>query len=317
MDEPIRVGISACLLGNAVRYDGGHKRDPYLVETLGRFFTWVPVCPEVELGLGTPRPTIRIEWTGSTHALVEPKSRTDLSARMIRYAKRKVKELRDLDLSGFVLKKNSPSCGMERVRVYRENGAQYDKRGQGFFARELCEAFPCLPIEEEGRLHDPRIRDNWITRVFAYHRLQRLFRGRWTLGDLVRFHTAHKLLLMAHSPSHYRTLGKLVAEAKRIPRSTLRDTYTAEFMTALARRATIAKNVNVLQHILGYFRRDLPPEVRAELHAAVEDFRAGIVPLVVPVTLIAHYAKRLEVDYLLDQVYLQPHPKELGLRSFV
>ncbi|RMG01510.1 MAG: DUF1722 domain-containing protein [Planctomycetota bacterium] len=317
MEEPIRVGISACLLGRAVRYDGGHKRDPYLVETLGRFFTWVPVCPEVELGLGTPRPTIRIEWTGVDHALVEPKSRTDLSSRMNRYAKQKVKSLRPLELSGFVLKKNSPSCGMERVRVYREDGGLYDKRGKGFFARALCEAFPHLPIEEEGRLHDPALRDNWITRVFAYHRLQGLFRNRWSIGDLVRFHTAHKLLLMAHSPAHYRSLGKLVAEAKRVPRRTLRETYTDGFMSALRRRATTAKNVNVLQHILGYFKRNLPADVRAELHGLVEDYRAGVIPLVVPITLIAHYAKRLEIDYLLDQVYLQPHPKELGLRSSV
>jgi uncharacterized protein YbgA (DUF1722 family) len=205
---------------------------------------------------------------------------------------------------------------MERVRVYGKGGIPH-KKGRGLFAEALIERFPHLPVEEEGRLNDPRLRDNFVERVFAYHRLRGLFRGRWKVGELVAFHTAHKLQLMAHSPKAYRSLGKLVAGAKGRPRKELAEQYGTEFMEAFATMATPRRHVNVLQHILGYFKKSLEPSVRAELLASVEEYRAGLVPLVVPVTMLRHYVRLQGVEYLEGQHYLDPHPRELMLRNHV
>jgi len=306
-DEPIRVGISACLLGKKVRFDGGHKQDRFLTDTLGRYFQWVAVCPEVEVGLPVPRPTLRLEMAGDEVRLAMPKEGRDITREMRTWAKRRAAGLEDKDLCGYVLKKDSPSCGMERVKVYRDKGPPA-KTGRGLFAEALLERLPNLPVEEEGRLHDPRLRENWITRVFAYHRLRGLWQKRWKLGDLVAFHTAHKFVLLAHSPKDYRELGRLVADAKQVPRKELRETYESRFMDALRHIATPARNTNVLEHILGFFKRDLDPASRHELLGHVEDYRGGIVPLVVPLTLVAHYVRLLDVAYLRDQVYLNPHP---------
>jgi uncharacterized protein YbbK (DUF523 family) len=202
----IRVGISACLMGEQVRYDGGHKRNPYLVETLGAYVEWVPVCPEVEMGLGTPRDTLRLVRIGEEIRMVMPKTGADHTDGMRSFARRRVDELAGQDLRGYILKKGSPSCGMERVRVFDAYGVP-SKSSLGLFAAALLERFPNLPVEEEGRLADPRLRENFIERVFAYHRLRRLFAGKWGLADLVRFHTAHKLLLMAHAPKSLRESG--------------------------------------------------------------------------------------------------------------
>lgn len=233
MSERIRIAVSACLLGQEVRYDGGHKRDPLLVETFGRYVEWVPVCPEVEVGLGTPRDPIRLERDGKDVGLVNSKMGADLTGRMRAYAEKRVAALYEENLSGYILKKDSPSCGMERVRVYDGRGVP-SRNGRGLFADALLRRYPSLPVEEEGRLNDPRIRENFVKRVFAYRRLRSLFRARWTIGDLVRFHTAHKLQLLSHSPKVYATLGQLVARAKGIPRDRLRARYEAEFMKALA-----------------------------------------------------------------------------------
>jgi uncharacterized protein YbgA (DUF1722 family) len=207
---------------------------------------------------------------------------------------------------------------MERVKVYPQDGSGGGaKNGRGLFAEALLDRFPLLPVEEEGRLNDPRIRENWITRVFAYQRLQQLWKPRWSIGDLVAFHTAHKYLLLAHSQTDYRALGPLVAAGKQMPREELRAAYETRFMAALKRIASPAKHTNVLQHMLGFFKRDLDPATRAELLAHVEDYRRGRTPLVVPLTLIAHYVRVLGVAYLKNQVYLQPHPRELSLRNHV
>ena len=317
VDEPIRIGISACLLGHKVRFDGGHKQDRYLTDTLGQYFQWVPVCPEVEVGLSTPRPTLRLESRDGDIRMVMPKEGRDLTRDMRRYAKPRVAALAKEGLTGYLLKKDSPSCGMERVKVYYGEGSSPSKKGRGFYAEALLTRFPNLPVEEEGRLHDPRLRENWITRVFAYHRLRSLWRKRWTIGDLVRFHTAQKFLLLAHSPGDYRELGKLVAAAKTYNRQELRETYETQFMTGLSKIATPAKNTNVLQHILGFFKNDLDSEARQELLDHIQDYRRGLVPLVVPLTLITHYVRLIGVQYLRDQVYLNPHPKELALRNHV
>jgi len=232
VSQPIRIGVSACLLGQEVRYDGGHKRDPFLVETFGRYVEWVHVCPEVEIGLGTPRDPIRLERAGRDVRLVNPKTGTDLTRKMRTYAARRLAALEDQDLCGYILKKDSPSCGLERVRVHDGRGMP-SRNGRGLFAAALLRRCPNLPVEEEGRLNDPRIRENFVERVFAYRRLRSLFAGRWTIGDLARFHTAQRLQLFSHSPSACARLGRLVARARAIPRPRLRARYEAEFMAAL------------------------------------------------------------------------------------
>ncbi len=313
-DAPIRIGVSACLLGQEVRYDGGHKRDPFLVETFGRYVEWVQVCPEVEIGLGTPRDPIRLERDGKDVRLVSPKTGADLTRKMRTYAPRRVAALKDEDLCGYILKKDSPSCGMERVRVY-DSGGVPSRNGRGLFAEALLRRYPSLPVEEEGRLNDPRIRENFVERVFAYRRLRSLFTGRWSIGALVRFHTAHKLQLLSHSPKVYAMLGQLVARAKETLREGLRARYETEFMKALSEIATPRRHANVLHHIVGHFQRRLDDGSRRELLGVMEDYRAGLVPLVVPLTLVRHYVRRFNIPYLKEQVYLDPHPKELMLKN--
>jgi len=312
----IRIGISSCLLGRPVRWDGGHKRDVFLVDQLGPFVEWVPVCPELEIGMGVPRETIHLERRGGAVRLVAERSGSDYTLPMQRYARRRVRELEALELCGYVLKKNSPSCGMERVSIRSEKGMP-ERKGRGVFADMLIATTHALPVEEEGRLHDPRLRENWIERVFAYHRLRSLFASRWNVGALVHFHTAHKLQLLAHSQKHYRELGPLVAGAKRLPRAELRERYAQGFMEALRQHATPRRHVNVLQHVMGYFREGLDAADRRELAESIEDYGRGLLPLVVPITLVRHHVKRLGVAYLAGQVYLEPHPKELMLRNHV
>jgi uncharacterized protein YbgA (DUF1722 family)/uncharacterized protein YbbK (DUF523 family) len=313
---PIRIGISSCLLGEKVRFDGGHKRDAFLVETFGRFVEWVPVCPEVEMGLGTPRDTLRLVRIGANTHMLMPKTGTDHTRAMNAFAESRVRDLGREDLCGYVLKKDSPSCGMERVRVFDAHGVPA-KSGRGLFAEVLLRHFPNLPVEEEGRLSEPRLRENFIERVFAFRRLRTLFTGRWKLGELVAFHTAHKLLLMAHSPIAYASLGRLVAGSKKKPTAELEAQYENQFMAALCELATTRRQANVLMHILGYFRDRLDADARRELLGVIEDYRRGLVPLVAPIIMIRHYARRLDVAYLRAQVYLEPHPKELMLRNHV
>lgn len=316
--EPIRVGISACLLGQEVRYDGGHKHDRFLTGTLAEFVEFVPVCPEVELGLGIPRETIRlVRDDDDAVRLVAPKSGTDHTKPMARFARRRAKQLAEHDLCGYILKKDSPSCGMERVKVYRANGMPSTKDGRGLFAAALLERYPWLPVEEEGRLNDPGLRENFFVRVFAYRRLKSAFKPRWRVGDLVRFHTGEKLLLMAHDQSGYRALGKLVAAAKGRPRQELQAEYSELYMGSLRKLATPPRHVNVLQHIQGYFKKTLSDDARQELSEVIEDYRRGLVPLIVPITLLRHHVRAEGVEYLQGQVYLEPHPKELMLRNRV
>lgn len=314
----IRIGISSCLFGNKVRFDGGHKHDRYLTDTLGQYFEWVPVCPEAELGLGVPRETIQlVQAEGEQQIrLFTTETNIDLTRRMRSFARRRAAALAKESLSGFIFKSRSPSCGMERVKVHQAEGSPR-RSGQGLFAEALLQRLPNLPVEEEGRLCDPRLRENWVERVFAYHALQSLWASRWKIGDLVRFHTAYKFVLLAHSPTDYRELGHLVADAKSIPRNEVRRRYEADFMAAFNRIATPRKNTNVLQHIAGFFKKELDADSRHELLAHIEDYRRGLVPLVVPLTLIRHYVRILHIPYLEDQVYLNPHPKELSLRNHV
>jgi len=315
----IRLGVSACLLGAKVRFDGQHKRDAFLVDELGGLVEWVSVCPEVEVGMGVPRESVRLvaDRESPGPRMVGLKTGADWTARMRRFAAARVAALAREDLSGFVLKSKSPSCGMERVRVYPDTAARtpLTQKGAGLFAAALAEAFPNLPIEEEGRLEDARLRENFIERIFAYSRLRAMWRGRWTRGALVEFHAAHKMALLAHSTEGYRTLGRLVARAKALAPAELRARYEAGFMSTLARPATPGRHANVMMHLLGHLKAHLDGADKQELLALIEEHRHGHLPLVVPLTLLAHHARRHDVRYLLGQTYLAPRVDELRLRN--
>ena len=315
-ESAIRLGVSSCLLGNEVRYDSGHKRSRFLTDLLGRFVEWVPVCPEVEAGMGIPRPALRLVREGDDVRMVEIDSRKDHTRAMNAWAARRTRELGKLDLCGYVLKKDSPSCGMTRVKIYSDK-AMPKRAGRGLFAGTLMDAYPNLPVEDEGRLNDAGLRANFIERVFAYRRLRDLFRGRWTAGQVVAFHTAHKLQLMSHSTVAYNELGRLVADVKGRPRAEFREEYERGFMSALSVVATRGKNANVLQHAAGHLKKHLDSPSRQELADLIHDYRKELVPLVVPITLIAHHTRRHAVDYLDGQLFLEPHPRELMLRNHV
>ncbi len=315
-NEPIYVGISTCLLGERVRFDAGHKRDRFITDTLAGYFTFVPVCPELEVGMGVPREAVRLIGTAEKPGMIGVKSGIDWTDRMHVYSVGKVKELESFRLSGYILKSDSPSCGMERVRVYAGNGMPM-KNGRGLFAEVLIKHFPLVPVEEEGRLNDAVIRENFITRVFGSYRLHHLFSKRFSRRTLIEFHTVHKYLLLAHSPKHYENLGKLVANQKRYAPSELKEIYGTLFLEALKVKSTVKKNVNVLQHILGYLKDHLTPEDKQDIISSISDYSRALVPLVVPLTLISHYIKKFDITYIRDQVYLNPHPKELLLRNRV
>lgn len=314
--DRIRLGVSSCLLGEAVRYDGGHKQDRFLTDMLGRYVEWVPVCPEVEIGLSIPRDTLRLVGSSEAPRLVQEKTGEDLTARMQRYAEDRVRALAELDLDGYVLKRASPSCGLFRVRVYRDNGIPAAD-GRGLFAAALTTSLPALPVEEEGRLTDPAIRENFIERIFLAARWRAFVAPRPRPRDLVAFHAAHKFAVLAHSPAHYARLGRMVAATGRVLTRAQLEPYHALLMEAFAVRATRGRHANVLQHAAGYFKRDLAADERAELVEVIDEYRRGLVPLVVPLTLLRHHIRRLGLAYLADQVYLSPHPKELMLRNHV
>ena len=314
--DPIRIGVSSCLLGEEVRFDGGHKRDQYVTGILGRYVQWVPVCPELEMGLGVAREALRLVGDPNAPRLVTVKTNVDHTEGMLAWSRARVEALRGMSLDGYILKSKSPSCGMERVRVYTEAGMP-SRSGPGLFARVLMEAMPLLVVEEEGRLNDPRLRETFIVRVFSHHRWRQLARTRLRPADLVAFHARHKFLLMAHSEPHLRALGRLVARARGERPEELARRYAEGFFAALQVKATRRTHTNVLQHIAGYFRERLDRRDREELHATIADYRAGLVPLVVPLTLLKHHIGRLELAYLRDQIYLEPHPRELMLLNHV
>jgi uncharacterized protein YbgA (DUF1722 family)/uncharacterized protein YbbK (DUF523 family) len=312
----LRLGISRCLIGDEVRFDGGHKRDSFLTNVFGRYVEWVPVCPEVEAGLGTPREAMRLVGDLQNPRLVTIKSGTDHTRALETMATHRIEGLKSLDLSGYVFKKGSPSCGIERVRLYNEHGIP-SRNGVGLFARAFIEQFPLIPVEEEGRLCEPTLRENFIERVFCYRRWQDLVQSGVTRQALMQFHMVHKYLLLAHSPQQCEVLGRLVGQAHQHRPKELAHRYGELFMKALAVKATVRKHVNVLQHILGYFKGRLGAHEKAELLGVIGDYHQELTPLVVPLTLIKHYVQIFDVGYIRDQVYLNPHPKELMLRNHV
>jgi len=312
----MRVGVSSCLLGEKVRWNGDHKQDLYVKDLLGRYFEWVPVCPEVEAGMGIPRETVQLQGDPQKPRMVGTVTGEDWTARMNRYSQKRARELVPLNLCGYIFKNRSPSCGIARIKVYDDAG-RAAPNGRGLFAGAVMDHVPLLPIEDEGRLRDARIRENFITRVFAFYRLNTFLGKKFTHSSLVAFHTAHKFLLLAHSRKHYDALGRLVAQAKQIAPSVLKTRYAEEFMHALSFKSTPKKNADVLYHMLGFFKKQLNAVEKEDVIEAIEDYRKELVPLIVPVTLIRHHVRKHGIDYLRDQVYLHPHPKELMLRNHV
>ena len=311
---PLRVGVSRCLLGDEVRYDGGHKRDNFLVDVLGRYVEWVPVCPEVEVGMGTPREAVHLIGNPRRPRMQTVQSARDVTHDMAAFSSRKVRDLEALELSGYVFKKGSPSCGMERVRILNQQGRS-GRDGVGMFARAFMEHFPLIPVEEEERLGDAVLRENFIERIFSYHRWRTLLRGSVTTDMIIEFHGLHKYALLAHSRAHYQVLSRLVAQARRFQPNELLERYGTVFMAALRIKASVRRHVTVLNHLAGHFQTRLHPIERAELDDSIADYHRGLVPLIVPLTLVKHYAIRHDIAYLRNQVYLHPHPKELMLRN--
>lgn len=316
MRYSIKIGVSTCLLGEKVRFDGGHKNNRYITQTLSHFFEFVPVCPETECGLGIPRESMRLVGDVNHPRLITNKSRIDHTDQMQRWAVGKLEALEKEDLCGFIFKKDSPSSGLYRVKVYNDKG-QPVKSGRGVFAAAFTARFPRIPVEDEGRLNDPMLRENFIERVFALKRWREALTKKRTTGNLVEFHTREKLLLMAHSPKHYREMGCLVASGKQIKPTELYQRYEALLFKALELKGTVSKHTNVLMHIMGYFKKQLTADEKKEVLELIENYRGGHLPLIVPITLMNHFVRKYRQPYLSEQIYLNPHPIDLQLRNLV
>lgn len=316
MTTSIKIGVSSCLLGEKVRFDGGHKHNRYITQTLGQFFEFVSVCPESECGLGIPREAMRLVGAVDAPRLVTNKTGIDHTDRMRSWAADRLDTLEKENLCGFIFKKDSPSSGLFRVKVYSDKG-QPVRTGRGLFAAAFTARFPRIPVEEEGRLHDPVLRENFVERVFALRRWREALVKTKTMGNLVDFHTREKLLLMAHSPKHYREMGRLVAGGKQLKPSDLYDRYEGLLTEALSLRATVSKHTNVLMHVMGYFKNQLSGDEKQEVLELIGNYRSGHLPLIVPVTLLNHFVRKYSQPYLSVQTYLNPHPLDLQLRNHV
>lgn len=314
--EKIKIGISSCLLGEKVRYDGGHKLDRYVTDTLGQYFEWIPVCPEVEYGLPVPREAMRLIGNPDSPHLITVRTGVDHTKGMLNYANKKVKELEREELCGFIFKSRSPSSGISGVKVYTPSGMP-SHRGVGIFGGAFTRYFPLIPVIDDGRLHDPGLRENFIERAFVYKRWLEFMKKGSALKELILFHTEHKLLILSHSPKHFSVLGRLVANAKNYKPEEFYSEYIKTLMEGLSLIATIKKNTNVLLHIIGYFKKQLSSNDKQELLEVIENYHRGFVPLIVPMTLIKHYVKKFDQPYLKRQYYLNPHPLELMLRNHV
>ncbi len=316
MPDKIKIGISSCLLGNNVRWNGGHQRDRYLTDTLGQYVEWVPVCPEVEVGLGIPRETLRLVGDHENPRLVTTKTGVDHTASMKKWARGRLDKLAKENLCGFIFKSDSPSSGMVRVKVYSEKGMP-QKKGVGIFARAFMDRFPLIPVEDDGRLRNPSIRENFIDQVFTLKRWRETRGRRSCVGNVVDFHSRNKLVLMAHSPKHLKQMGALVADGKGLGCSMLYGSYEKLLLEALRLKSTVKKNYNVLQHVMGYFKKQLSPDEKQELLEVMEHYKKSLVPLVVPLTLFRHYVRKYDQPYLREQTWLNPHPADLKLHNHV
>jgi uncharacterized protein YbgA (DUF1722 family)/uncharacterized protein YbbK (DUF523 family) len=314
--EKIKIGISSCLLGEKVRYDGGHKWDRYITDTLGQYFEWMPVCPEVEYGLPVPREAMHLVGDPEAPRLVAVRTGTDQTEGMLKWVKGKLKTIEQSDLRGFIFRSRSPSSGIGGVTVYTHSGMP-GRKGTGLFGGAFIRSFPLIPVIDDGRLHDPKLRENFIERVFVYRRWKKFLTRGAAVKDLITFHAEHKLLILSHSPKHLSVLGRLVADVKQHPPVEILSRYITQLTDALRLLATTKKNTNVLHHIIGYFTQHLSADDKKELLEVIDAYHKGYVPLIVPVVLINHYVRKFDEIYLKKQHYLNPHPIELMLRNHV
>lgn len=311
----IAVGISQCLMGESVRYDGGHKHDFYITGTLQRYFELIPVCPELAIGLGVPREPIRLVGNPKQPRAVGIRNASlDVTQKLQEYGLQQSREL--AQLCGYIFKRGSPSCGMERVKVYGNQGMSA-KQGSGIYAQVFMQQQPLIPCEEEGRLGDPQLRENFIQRVFVLHRWRILRSSRLTAAKLVEFHSRHKYMVMAHSLIAYKDLGRLIATAGKTGIRDLADNYILQLMNALKCIATRKQHANVLEHLLGYLKKSISKEDKQELLDSIREYRLGELPLVVPITLLKHHFRHHPDLYIEKQYYLSPHPRELMLRNMI
>ncbi|MBC8283884.1 MAG: DUF523 and DUF1722 domain-containing protein [Nitrospinae bacterium] len=317
MQNKIKIGVSSCLVGEKVRWNGDHKQNHFVREVLAKYFEYVSICPEMEVGMGVPRETVGLYGTLKNPRMISKKTQTDWTKPMKRYIKDRISTLEENDLCGYIFKSKSPSCGLGRVPVYSEFGSDRVRHGPGIFADAFTRKFPLVPTEDEGRLNDPKIRENFIVKVFSFYRLQALFKKQFSLGALVKFHTQQKFLLLAHSRKHYDALGQLVAKPKSMGMEVLKEKYGKIFMEAFTLKATPKKNTDVLLHMMGFLKKNLSKREKEDILSTIEDYRKELLPLIVPITLIRHQVEKHDIEYLADQVYLNPHPKELMLRNHV
>ncbi|MBF7730545.1 YbgA family protein [Pseudomonas sp. N040] len=309
-----KIAISACLLGHEVRYNGGHKASALCRDALARHFDFVPLCPEVAIGLGTPREPIRLVGDAAAPRAVGTLNRErDVTAQLAAYGREMAAG--HAEICGYIFMQQSPSCGVERVKVYQDNGSPADRSGRGIYANAFCSARPDLPVEEDGRLNDPVLRENFLTRVYAYARWQELLRSGLTRHALITFHASYKYQLMANHPQQYRELGRLLGNLGQQDPGDIGPRYFSLLMAALKKNATRRTHSNVLQHISGYLRPALSDDERQEIHQLIKQYRTGIVPLVVPLTLLKHHFRRNPQPYIALQAYMQPHPEDLSLRN--
>ena len=317
MKNKIKIGVSSCLIGEKVRWNGDHKQNHFVREILANYFEYVSVCPEMEVGMGVPRETVALYGNLEKSRMISKKTQTDWTKPMEYYIKDRISSLEHENLCGYIFKSKSPSCGLGRVPVYAEFGSHRVRHGAGLFAKAFTNKFPLVPTEDEGRLNDPMIRENFIVKVFSFSRLKDLFKINFSIGKLVQFHTQQKFLLLAHSRKYYDELGQLVAKPKSLTKETLKEIYGKTFMKALSFKATPKKNTDVLLHMMGFLKKVLSKGEKEDILNTIHDYRKGLFPLIVPVTLIRHQANKHNIEYLKDQAYLNPHPKELMLRNHV
>lgn len=316
IEHKVPVGISACLLGDNVRYNGGHSRSTYCLGPLSEFFDYHKFCPEVAAGFGTPRPTMRLEGDPDAPTLsFSNQPGSDVSEQLQNANHRYLDNLPEID--GYILMKNSPSCGLERIKVYQENGHPHMQRVAGLFTQALQQRYPLLPIEEDGRLHDPALRENFLLRVFAHHEFRHTVLADLSMKALIDYHSRYKYVVMAHSQSAYKALGRLLSGQEDCTIEVLSERYFSQFMTALSKPAKRKDHCNVLMHLVGYLKREVDSEVRRDILEVVEQYRRGEVNLTTPTTLLYHYLKLYGSEYVKEQRYFAPYPQSLGIRNTV
>ena len=314
MENTIKFGISACLLGQKVRYDGGHKLDLFLRDTLGQYVEYLPVCPEVECGLSVPREPMRLVGDPNAPRLVTIRGNYDYTPKMTQWAKMRLDTLKRRGLSGFILKSNSPSCGLKGVKIHHENGRGI-RKGRGIFAGLFVKHFPIIPSEEETLLHNPILREDFIERAFTIRRWLEVSSRKRSFKKLVDFHCSHRLLILSRSREHLGIMERVIKTEKRVSVRELYDLYEELLTESLKRKTTPRKNVRVLQRAVGYLGKDLAEGEKQELIEVTQAYGECQVPLLVPITLFNHFARKYDCHDLSRQVFLRPHPAELHLRN--